>query len=263
LGSTVPLDTKNLSEQYHIVIISKPGVPFIDSVKMDEQTGFPIYKTPEEYSSRLSLDWRVNAANQVLNDVLKKVKVQNNKIAILGISEGFQVGAKLLTVNKKITHSILLVGNGLSQFYDFIIQNRMDAASGNISYEESQKNIDSLYKVYQDICLNSQSTKKEWSGHTYLRWSSFCKNKPMDNILSSSIPIYLVGSAKDRNTAVLSSDYLYLEAVEEGKQNITYKNYPYDHTFNEVITDDQGNVTSVKNHMMEVIEEALTWLQKN
>jgi len=60
------------------------------------------------------------------------------------------------------TQAVLMVGNGLSQFYDFIIQNRLDAQIGKISADQAQKNIDSLFKTAKEIYTNDQSADKEW-----------------------------------------------------------------------------------------------------
>lgn len=260
IGSSIPLDYKTLSEQYHVVVISKPGVPFIDSVSYDTTTGYPYYAPPAEYKKRLSLDWRVAAADMVLRKVQEELPVDTGKIAILGISEGFQVGAKLIATNKSITHAILVVGNGLNQLYDFIIQYRTDAQAGKITPAEAQQGIDSLLLVYRDIYADPISTDKEWYGHTYLRWASFAGSIPMEHLVSADIPVYLVAAANDRNTSVLSTDYIALECLRLGKRHIEYKVYPYDHSLNEYITDEQGNITGAKNHMREVLGEALKWL---
>jgi len=53
----------------------------------------------------------------------------------------------------------------------------------------------------------------------------------MENVLSVDIPVYIVAGSEDRNTTILSTDYLYLESIRRGKNNITYKVYPYDHLF--------------------------------
>lgn len=260
MAGTVPFDYKKLSEHFHIVLISKPGIPFADSVRRDPEHGYPMYPEPEEYNKRLSLDWRVDAAKVVLEKVIKQYRVDRRKIAVMGISEGFQVGAKLAVECKKVTHCLLLVGNGLNQFYDFIIQNRIDAACGIISDHDAQQNIDSLHKIYQDIYTYGDATDKKWFGHTYLRWSSFCKHQPVEDILSLNIPVYLVSSSQDRNTSVLSSDFIQLEALRKGKKNITFKVYPYDHSFSEWKKEAEGKSVFVGNHMTEVIDESLRWL---
>ncbi|MBK7234010.1 MAG: hypothetical protein IPH93_17530 [Saprospiraceae bacterium] len=259
-GSTIPFDYRSLADKYHLLFISKPGVPFADSVGKDPETNYPLYQTPEEYTRRLSLGWRVQSADLVLKDALKKWKVNKSKIAVLGFSEGFQVGSKLISINPYITHAILFVGNGFTQFFDFIIQNRLDAQLGKISVAESQKNIDSLYAIYKAIQSDPNSTKKFWYGHSYLRWSSFCAEEPINHLLGTKIPVYFVSCNNDQNTSALGLDYIYLKAVLAGKKNLEYRTYPYDHGFNEIISDEHGKTISVKNHMDDAMKEAIFWL---
>ncbi len=262
IGSSVVIDFQNLPNEYHVILISKPGVPFVDSAKKDIQTGYPVYETPKTYTEKLSLDWRVNSAKLVLTKSIEELKVDNKKIAVIGISEGFQVGAKLASIDKNVSHLMLFVGNGLNQIYDFIIQNRIDAQSGAIPTEVAQKNIDSLYIVAKDIYENPYATNKEWYGHTYLRWSSFTNNNPSENILSLNIPVYIVAAANDKNTSVLGTDYLYLESVRQKKKNIFYNVYPLDHSLSEPIKDENGNIVSMKNHRAEILSAAFEWLKE-
>lgn len=262
-GSTVVFDFQKLSETYHVVLISKPGVPFIDSVKMDKHSGYPVYEHPEEYKKRLSLEWRVYSAQLVLRQVINDFPVLPEKIAILGISEGFQVGAKLCSIEPLITHVMLFAGNGLNQFYDFIIQTRIEAETGVRTKTDAEAKINYLTETAKEIYANPKATDKEWYGHTYLRWASFTGNNPTENILSADIPVYIAVASDDKNTTVLSTDYLYLESIRKQKNNIIYKVYPYDHSFNEQIKNENGEITSVVNHMDRVIDEALDWLKNN
>lgn len=259
IGTSVAIPYRDLSDNYHFVIISKPGVPFIDTVGRNPVNGAPFYEAPLEYDSRLSLDWRVSAANLVLKDCFKNLLIDSAQVGIIGISEGFQVGAKLLDVNNQITHAMLLVGNGLNQMYDFVIQNRREADIGKITPEQAQMNIDSLYAVFEDIYANPQSTSKKWYGHTFLRWSSFCQNIPMESIIRSDIPIYLVACSQDLNTTVLGADYIKIESLRKHRRNIHYQVLPYDHYFNELIRDESGKVVSAKGHIHEVIQNAINW----
>lgn len=260
IGSSVVIDFRTLSHEYHIVFISKPGVPFFDAIERDEQTGRLKYDAPQGYHDNLSLDWRVHSAILVIEQLKNDLNIYNDKIAVLGISEGFQVGAKLASVEPSVSHLLLLVGNGLNQFYDFVIQNRLDAQRGIISPEQSRESIDSLMRMAKEIYANPTSTDRFWFGHTYLRWASFTKNNPTQNIMSLNIPVYIVAASNDRNTSVLGTDYLYLESITQGKNNLEYHVYPYDHSFNEFVHDHEGNLITMNNHMKEVLEAAFQWL---
>lgn len=262
-GSTVPFGTKEVTVKYDLVLISKPGVPFVDEVTNDPKTGMPIYAAPDEYKKRLSLDWRVDAAKRVIDELTGKLKRKPAKIVVFGLSEGFQVGAKLASVDKRVTHAALFVGNGLNQFYDFLAFERQRAERGEISADEAQKYIDQLMTAYRDIYANPTATDKEWFGHTYLRWASFTNFSPTEGLVNLNIPIFIAACSKDRNSSVLSTDYLNLEFIRRGKTNLTYRVYPYDHSFNEYRTDESGKVTGATSHMKDVINEALVWVEKN
>lgn len=262
IASTVPFNTNELSKKYHLVLISKPGVPFIDSVSTDPVTGAPLYNAPAAYNEQLSLEWRVNTAALIIKELQKKIPVDKSRIAVLGISEGFQVGAKLLTVNKSVTHAMLLVGNGLNQLFDFIIFNRMQAAAGKITKEQAQQNIDSLYEQYKTMYADANATQKKWYGHTYKRWVSFSQNIPLDNLLQTNIPVLVVAASDDENTTVLSTDYIRLESIKKGKTNIDFKIYPFTHSFIERVTGEDGKTTHMKNHMSSVMKDTLDWLEK-
>lgn len=169
IGSTVVIDFQKLRNEYQILLISKPSIPFIDTVNSDEN-GFPIYKVPKEYTEKLSLNWRVNSANSIINELINKRIIDSTKIVVLGFSEGAQVAPKLALKNENITHLLLFGGNGLNQLFDPIITARLKATRGQISEIESQREIDSLFTEYKNIYANKNNIEREWWGHTYKRW---------------------------------------------------------------------------------------------
>ena len=233
-GSTVVLDYQTLQNDYRILLISKPGVPFIDKVESDE-TGFPLYKEPVEYKKNLSFNWRLESTDVIIKNMIRENKVDTSKVVVIGFSEGAQVAPSLARKNKYISHLILFGGNGLNQFIDPIINARMKATRGEISEIDAQKEVDSLFLEYQKIYTDPTNTEKEWWGHTYKRWSSFTERDPYKDLLELDIPIYMANGSLDENS-VISADYIKLEFIKHKKENLTYKTYPnYDHQFNEII----------------------------
>lgn len=258
-GSTVPFPVDSLSAHYHFVIISKPGVPFVDTVEVDTLSGYPIYPEPAEYTKRLSLDWRVNAALQVISACKKQLKVKDGKFAVIGISEGAQVAPKVAAMSKDIKALITLGGNAVNQFYDFTCENRLSAERGEISYEEAERNIDSLNAVFADIFAHPTSTDKFWFGHTYLRWASFCNEDPLSHYMKVNVPIYVAVGSADKNSQVVNIDLLRHAFVRAGKNNLTMHVYAgLDHFFSRQEKPDVAPVS----HYREVIHEALTWLAR-
>ena len=259
-GSTVVLDYQTLQNDYRIILISKPGVPFNDKVDSDE-TGFPFYKEPIEYKEKLSFKWRVKSADLIIKKLIQEDKVDTSKVVVIGFSEGAQVGPSLAKSNQYITHLILFGGNGLNQLIDPIINARMKATRGEISEMDAQKEVDSLFLEYEKIYTDPTNTDKEWWGHTYKRWSSFTERDPYKDLLELDIPIYMANGSLDDNS-VLSADYIKLEFIKHKKDNLTYKTYPnYDHQFNE-ITFENGQFVEAKPMIDLVLNNAFKWLNK-
>lgn len=262
VGSTIPINYRSLRDDYFFAVISKPGIPFKDTVGFDKERGIPTYDTPDAYTNLLSLFWRVDAADLVIDQIMNDYPIDTSRIVILGFSEGSQVGPYLLSKNKNITHAILLAGNGLNQFIDFIITARLQSYAGIISEQAAQSKVDSLFTQYEKIYKTPNSTDKEWYGHTYKRWASFCSSDPYIELTRSDIPIYIAKGSKDENS-VIGSDYIKLDFLRRGKTNLTYKTYTdCDHQFN-VVTKTDGKVISVEPKLGLVLAKAFEWLKEN
>lgn len=64
------------------------------------------------------------------------------------------------------------------------------------------------------------------------------------------------------NYSVLGTDYMYLESIRKGKNNMVYKVYPYDHSLNEYVKDEKGKIVSFNSHMKAIYNKALKWLDQ-
>ncbi|AZA83621.1 hypothetical protein C1637_14755 [Chryseobacterium lactis] len=257
-STSVPIDLKKYSKNYHIVLISKPSVPFKDSLQMSP-SGRRFYPVSNNYTMLYSLDWRAETASKAINFFVKKLPVNKKKIVVMGYSEGSQVAPKVAVLNKKVTNIICIVGNALNHFYDFLINTRLDVIKNKISAEEGQKTIDSLYTDYEKIYADPLSTKKNWYGETYLKWSSFTRTTPLENMLKLKIPILYIAGGKDNNQTIIGMDYAKLEFLRQGKKNLTYKVYPNsNHYFQEEETKDGKTITV--DRIDEVHQFAVDWL---
>ncbi|MCE7992338.1 MAG: alpha/beta hydrolase [Roseivirga sp.] len=238
LSSKITIDYDKLARQFHVVMISKPGTPFLDSLEANSSREFrKKYPPSAEYTQRLSLDWRVESASMVIDYLLLNLNIKNSEVVVMGYSEGGQVAPKLASINSMVTKLVNIVGGGLNQFYDMITEQRGKAQLGEISSEEAQTNIDSLMAVFKDIYAHPTSTDKMWWGHTYKRWASFCQDVPMDNMLGLDIPLLMISGGKDENAPIAGLDYVALEFLRQGKTNLTYKVYPNcNHWFDDEIT---------------------------
>jgi pimeloyl-ACP methyl ester carboxylesterase len=255
--NAISINIDSLANYYHVVLVSKPGVPLIDSMRVSSYENLNINNIPctDTYNQQLSFEWRTKAASIALTRALAEVNANRKKVIVMGNSEGGQIAPALAAINKNVTHCINICGSGINQFYTPIIKTRMKARKGLITYEEAERQIDSLFATYAAIYNNRNATDTSWYGQTYKRWSSFTLNPPLEYYRKLQIPVYIAIGAKDENGDVLSSDYIKLEFLRLGKKNLTYKVYPaYDHFFNEIVGPNKVA------HAKEVYDAALNWV---
>lgn len=257
-STSVPLDVRRYSKDYYVALISKPGTPFKDSLHYTT-SGRAYYPESELYKTLYSLDWRAEAASEAIDYLLKKLPIDVDKIIVMGYSEGAQVAPKVAVLNKKVTHVVSLVGNALNHLFDFILEARLKAERQQISPEESQAIVDSLYREYAKIYQNPQAIDQSWYGATYLKWSSFSKTTPLENMLKLDIPILYVAGGKDNNQTILGMDYAKLEFLRQGKNNLSYKVYPRCNHFFQEENNVDGNIKRV-DRIDEVHQFAIEWI---
>lgn len=257
-STSIPLNIAKHAKDYYVVLISKPNIPFSDSLRYTP-SGRKFYPKNDLYKKLYSLDWRAETASKALDYLLKKLPVDKNKVIVMGYSEGAQVAPKIAVLNKKVTHVVSFVGNALNQFYDFIIDARLQVDRNKITSEQSQNTVDSLYNEFEKIYANPTATDKTWFGETYLKWSSFTKTTPLENMLQLKIPILYIAGGKDNNQTILDMDYAKLEFLRKGKSNLTYKVYPdCNHYFQESITTIEGK--NIKTDRIDEVHQfAIEW----
>jgi len=262
LGTVPPDHIHYFSEQYHVAFMGKAGTPFCDTVKVDEISplkNLEEYQPSKEYIQKCGMEWEVKASSIVIDSLCSTLDIAENKIIATGFSEGGHLAVKLAAENKKITHLVNAISNGLNQFYSSIINRRMDAVAGKITHQEAQKAVDELFAIYKDVYSDPNSTEKWYYGHPYKRWGSFCSDIPLEHFVKLDIPLLLLDGSADRNNPILQSDYVMLEFLRLGKTNLTYRVFPgCDHWFHEVVIED-GKKEHVS-HRDDVFKTIFDWL---
>ncbi len=256
----IPFDYQKYLRDYNFVVISKPGIPVFS--KTADKNFFYIdpktKKVPQKYWVDNYLDYYVNSADDVINYLVKQKWVDKSKVVIAGVSQGSKVVSKLGAINKNITHVIYLAGNPLGRFDQNIRQNRRDALLGKITSEQAQKNIDSLYKLWNEMITkpNDVSSTNE---DTYKTWVTF--SQPLlPYLLKISVPLFVGYGTSD-----ITSDYcdlLPLDFARLGKKNLTLKPYlDCDHNFLKVRFDKSGNEISREDMWDKLTEDFFNWLK--
>ena len=262
LGTVPPDQLSHFSDQFHVAFMAKAGTPFCDTVEVDEidpMRNLEEYRPSKEYVQKSGMEWEMQASSLVIEALFDKLLISENKVIVLGISEGGILGTRLAAENDRITHLVSVISCGLNQFYSSIINRRMDAVSGELTHQEAQEEIDKLFAIYKDIYSDPNNTEKWYYGHPYKRWGSFCNDIPLTHLVELDIPILFVNGSADRSNPILQSDYIMLEFIRLGKTNLTYHVMPgVDHSLHEVVVE-KGKRKAVS-HREEVFNVILDWI---
>ncbi len=224
LYGVFPFETDQYLTDYHLIIVSKPGVPLVADVKtltpryeyLDPKTG----QVPAAYCQRNYLEYYVARDAAVLHYLARQPWVEARNITAMGHSEGSNVVARLARRPGPLSRVVYLSGSPLGRMLTVIAGNRQEAdsvgAESNFAY---WKEVVAAPK--QNNCL----------GDTHLLVSSLSSTQtPLDDFRHSKIPVFVGYGTRDRSA--LLEDYLRLEMIRAGKTNLTFHVYPeLEHNF--------------------------------
>lgn len=127
-------------------------------------------------------------------------------VLLAGFSEGSDVAAAVAADPKSRVQSLLLMsGAGASQFFDFIHQHRIAGDLPGVAQTFSALD-----------AFMSGNPPKNYLGHAPQRWQSFAINRtPMDTLLLSTIPVFVVHGDQDTNVPIASIDMLVTELMRK------------------------------------------------
>lgn len=265
---TAPFHFRDYKKEYHFVIVQKPGVRLVATQQYLEEYQKAIgHSNPsKEFVSRKYIEnnYReryVAQCQQVINYLARQPWVNASKVVYCGGSEGFTVGADLVAnYNRYVMHTVLFSGHTGRRFETNIHGIREQVQRGELSPEEGQKIIESLYAWWADIQQHPTALTNA-PADTYRAWQSF-SIRSLDNLLRIDTPLYIAYGTADREIAP-ELDYLPLEFIANGKKNLTLKPYyDHDHQFFKMKRDASGKIVDKEYRGDEVAKDWMDWLRK-
>lgn len=240
---------KQFPKDYAFVYIQKVGLPYYANTDH--------YEVSETFVKRNNVFDRTEIANLVVNYLLENIYSNAQVVAVLGHSEGSDVVAKLAAMNNKITHICFASGNGTPQVFNDILFIRQRMNKGEISPEEAQRELDTLYAGMKRVYDEPNSTDKYYNGDTYA-WHYAINSPAVDNLLKLNIPIFLTIGSNDNKVPVEGSDYIAAEFIRFQKTNLTYKVYlNCDHNYVERLPNGE-----TKDRWFELFDDFVDYVEK-
>jgi hypothetical protein len=215
-SSPFPFSTDLITEKFHLVYISKPGIPVIakaselkpDYTYVDSTGNFPAY-----YLQRNYLDYYVNRNTEIIKQLQKMEWVSKEQLVIAGHSEGATIASKLALKNKSVTHLIFASGNPMGRIMSMIERSR--------KFENDSTNLAENDFGYWEYLLN-ENEKKD-SIDPYAKTDYSFSIPPMDYLIKLKIPVLIAYGSIDYSTAF--NDYFRVWCRQNKKSNIEFKSY--------------------------------------
>ena len=231
VGFSFPPELLAYRDHAHFMFVDKPGIPFSAEMEFDENRQRPVEIDNAVYRDGLTKDNLVGRAAIAIKAAQRELGDRITRLILIGGSEGAQY-AFALAHEVEADRVVGWGGIALPQYYDLIIDYRLQAERGEISRDEAQANIEALYQSIAAIEANPYDTGERFEGEAYRRWSSFGPYSAIDDMLALDVPLLLVQGGDDRNAPILNSDYAKIAFLSAGKTNLTYWVYPnLDHFF--------------------------------
>ncbi len=214
-----PFNPDSLSKEYHLAIISKPGIPLkVDekSLNSDMTYSDSAGSFPKKYINRNQLDYYVKRDIEVITFLQRQYWISKTKLVVAGHSEGSAIAAKIAFVYPKVTHLIYSSGNPFGRIMSIIERARVMETDTATYAEDAIKN-------WEKIVADSNNTIAK-QGDSYKATYGFSIPPPINYLSKLKNPVLVSYGTKDYGL-VSFVDYFRVETIRQHKKNFTFKAY--------------------------------------
>lgn len=207
-----PFNTDSLTKKFHLVIISKPKVPLVESSnKLNSDFTIQDTSLRKEYSKLNLLSYYSQRNNFVIKELLKKNFTNSKMLVLAGHSEGSTIVAEMTKSNPLVTHLIYSGGNPYGRIVSIVNKSRTQE-NDSVSIAEEE------FRYWEDI-LNHPNDIDISNGDTYKTTYQFSQPQ-LQNLKNFKKPILISYGSKD-----FSAPYIDLMRIEFARQKIKHISY--------------------------------------
>lgn len=213
-----PFKPDSLLQNYHMAIISKPGVaPVMNKAKLQPNFTFvdPATKAfPQKYILHDNLDYYVQRDAAVIKFLKKQNWAAKNRFVIAGHSAGSAIAAKMALVSKNVTHLIYSGGDPMGRLATEVENIREDTTAKSNELEEE-------FAYWQKVVNDPENTTTKTGDSNKTNYSFSIP--PIEYLKKLKIPVLVTFGTKDYGAPF--NNFLRLEMIRLKKTNFTYKAY--------------------------------------
>ena len=215
---TFPFTADSLTEKYHLVIVSKPGVPLIMDAA-DLQPDLTCRESngdfPKKYTEKNFLSYYVPRNLAVIRYLQKQPWVNPNRLVVAGHSEGSAIAVKMAAADKRITDLIYSGGNPMGRIVSILQQSRARETDQSPQAEND-------LKYYALVVAEKEDLSSLQGGDSHKTLYEF--SEPVFPYLEKlRIPVLITYGTLDWNRPYV--DYLRADFIRKNKTNTQFKAY--------------------------------------
>jgi predicted esterase len=222
LGGQQNLLRDILKGRAHVMAVEKSGVSYLDS----PISGGTAKNCTDVFLREHTLEKWANRISVAISSICKMHLVNENKIAIIGHSEGGATAALVAVMNHKVKVVAILSATGGTQLYDLILNARKKGREQGKSDRMINLETKKIISKYKQILTDPNSIERFAWGHPFRRWSSFICHSTAEDLMLSGAKIYIAHGTNDKVVPIESADCLIAELFRRGRTNIVINYLP-------------------------------------
>ncbi|QNM84569.1 dienelactone hydrolase family protein [Polaribacter pectinis] len=255
--SYVSLSEGYTENDYHLVMVNKPGLPLIihnDSLTRGQYKDLKTGKYPQKYLENNKLEYYVERNSAVINFLKKQDWVDTTKIVVAGHSEGSTIATHMADKIDEITH---LIYSGGTPYYPRILA--MIQQDRRLEKKKESDWVKKDLEYWKDVVKYPLAKNRNEGWNTNYGTYSFSQNE--NNVLKRlKIPILITYGTSDEGAPFC--DMFHIETIKENQTNFTFNAYVgLDHYYQKKEHDKDS--TKKKDYLNTVVSHWLKWIEIN
>ena len=239
-----------VEDEYHLVMVNKPGIPLMchhDELRKRRYKIPGTNKYPEEYVKHNNLDYYVERNNEVVKYLKKQVWVDSSQFIIEGHSEGSTIATHMADRILGITH--LIYSGGLPYYPRILAMIRQER---QLEYDTINPWVQKSLDYWTDVIKQPLSSMQENGWDTKSETYSFSQS---ENEVLKRLHIPVLISFGTQDEAAPFNDMFHIEVIKDRNTNIQFKSYlGLDHYYQS---------TSEQDFIPMIVKDWLDWLDAN
>jgi len=209
-----------------LLIVEKPGISYL-MTPGDSGIAAAAYA---DFRREHTLERWCEATHAAIEAARSLDEIRDDRLLIIGHSEGGLVASKLAADMDFVTHVAVLAGGGPSQLYDICRLAAQGTFFSHVSDDSTQR-VKYMLGMWDQIQHDPDNPERLFFGHAFPRWSSFLKTSVMEQLGHCNARIFVAQGGRDEAVAPETAEMLYAQLLAAGKDVKYVYRADADHNF--------------------------------